>query len=152
MNSHTFQMRYPRRKGEDLRSYVVRVITDECRSDIPGVREDMIAEALMFYRGQVSAYVEEQAEGRFGSEKRRLEAKLSDLTGKFTTLEREHAALRAMMPTAVSVREAEEARLKAARAMRERAATLMEDEGGAPTGASEAIRALPDPRPKWSRA
>ncbi|MGO7185305.1 hypothetical protein ACCT14_33005 [Rhizobium brockwellii] len=45
---------------------------------------------------------------------------------------------------------AEEARMAAARWMQERAATLFEDEGGVPTPASEAIRDLPYPRPKWS--
>lgn len=45
---------------------------------------------------------------------------------------------------------AEEARMAAARWMQEKAATLFEDEGGVPTPASEAIRDLPYPRPKWS--
>lgn len=45
---------------------------------------------------------------------------------------------------------AEEARMAAARWMQEKAATLFEDEGGVPTAASEAIRDLPYPRPKWS--
>ncbi|KAA0689838.1 hypothetical protein DTW90_30570 [Neorhizobium sp. P12A] len=45
---------------------------------------------------------------------------------------------------------AEEARRLAAAGMRERAATLMEGEHGEPTERSEAIRAIPDIKPKWS--
>ncbi|ASR06719.1 hypothetical protein CHY08_06085 [Rhizobium leguminosarum bv. viciae] len=46
---------------------------------------------------------------------------------------------------------AEEARMAAARWMQEKAATLFEDEGGVPTPASEAIRDLAYPKPKWSK-
>jgi uncharacterized protein YhaN len=46
---------------------------------------------------------------------------------------------------------AEEARMATARWMQEKAATLFEDEGGVPTPASEAIRDLPYPKPKWSK-
>lgn len=45
---------------------------------------------------------------------------------------------------------AEEARRRAAAGMREKAAVLLEDPPGCPTMSSEAIRAIPDPKPKWS--
>lgn len=47
---------------------------------------------------------------------------------------------------------AEQERRRAAAGMRERAASLMEWPPGCPTEASEDIRGLPDPKPKWSKA
>jgi hypothetical protein len=55
------------------------------------------------------------------------------------------------MPTSIPLRQAEEGCLKSFNLAREKAAMLMEDEGGQPTSASEAIRALPDPKPRWSK-
>jgi hypothetical protein len=46
---------------------------------------------------------------------------------------------------------AEEARLAAFRLAQEKAALLMEGPGGILNEASEAIRAMPDPRPKFTR-
>ncbi|WP_411906271.1 hypothetical protein [Rhizobium mayense] len=45
---------------------------------------------------------------------------------------------------------AEQERLAAFKLAREKAAMLMETEHGEPTARSEAIRAIPDPKPKWS--
>ncbi|MDW9463729.1 hypothetical protein GOA57_28230 [Sinorhizobium meliloti] len=47
---------------------------------------------------------------------------------------------------------AEEARLGAFRLAREKAALLMEFPGGVINQASEDIRDIPDPKPKWSKA
>lgn len=47
---------------------------------------------------------------------------------------------------------AEEARLGAFRLAREKAALLMEFPGGLINQASEDIRDIPDPKPKWSKA
>ncbi|MDW9376791.1 hypothetical protein GHK33_20425 [Sinorhizobium meliloti] len=46
---------------------------------------------------------------------------------------------------------AEEARLSAFRLAQEKAALLMESPGGILNEASEAIRAIPDPKPKFTR-
>lgn len=46
---------------------------------------------------------------------------------------------------------AEAERLKAFRLAQEKAALLMESPGGILNEASEAIRAIPDPKPKWSK-
>jgi hypothetical protein len=46
---------------------------------------------------------------------------------------------------------AEEDRLAAFRLAREKAAILMEFPPGQPTSASEDIRAIPEPKPKWSK-
>lgn len=46
---------------------------------------------------------------------------------------------------------AEEERIAAFRLAREKAALLLEKPGGEPTAGSEAIRAIPDIKPKWSR-
>lgn len=143
-----FEMRHRRRKGEDLISYLTRVIATECQSDIPGVHEDMIADALKFYRGRVEQHVEDIQRQRAESEQRHLQARLTDLTDRFKKVESEHAALVARMPRSVSWREAEEARQEAAANMRERIAVHFEDDG-VPTSSSEAIREIPNPRQKW---
>ncbi|WP_075289029.1 hypothetical protein [Pararhizobium arenae] len=46
---------------------------------------------------------------------------------------------------------AEEARVGAFHLAREKAALLFEAKGGVPTMASEAIRAIPDPKPKFTK-
>lgn len=146
-----FEIRHPRRKGEDLRKYVLRIITTECESDIPGVREDMIDEALAFYRGRVAEHVEDVERDRAATERKHIDARLAETTRQLGQLQVKYAALRDSLPQMISVREAEEARLGAFRLAREKAAMLFEDRG-VPTSSSEAIRDIPDPKPRWSAA
>ncbi len=140
-----FEIRHVRRKGEDLRKYITRVIATECKSDIPGVREDMIGEALSFYRERVAEHVERQAEERAATERRHVEHRLSELTAAHAELQRRYSSLKD------SVREAEEARLGAFRLARNKASDLAETSDGGPTNLSEAIYAIPDPKPKWTK-
>jgi hypothetical protein len=144
-----FEIRHRRRKGEDLREYVLRIIITECESDIPSIREDMIDEALAFYRDRVAEHVEDVERDRAVTERKHLDARLADLTRQLAELQARHAALRDSIPTSISVREAEKARLGAFRLAREKAAMLFEDRG-VPTSSSEAIREIPDPKPKWN--
>jgi hypothetical protein len=144
-------MRNPIRKGEDLRKFLIRVILENCGSDLPGVREDMIGEALQFYRTRITEHVEQEERDRAATDRRHLEARLADLSARYDALEAQHARLRATIPASVSVREAEEARLGAFKRAREKAARLFEGPDGEPTASSEAIRAIPDIRPKWSK-
>lgn len=144
-----FEIRHRRRKGEDLRAYVLRIISTECESDIPGVGEDMVDEALAFYRGRVAEHVEDVERSRAATERKHLEARLAETTRQLVELQTKYSVLRDSIPTSISIREAETARLGAFRLAREKAAMLFEDRG-VPTSSSEAIREIPDPKPKWS--
>lgn len=146
-----FELRHPRRKGEDLRKYVTRVIATECKSDIPGVREDMIAEALSFYRDRVIEYVERQAEDRASTDRRHLEQRLSEITAEHAALQVKYSTLKDSLPSMVSVREAEEARVGAFRLARNKASDLAETSDGCPTPLSNAIDNIPEPKPKWTK-
>lgn len=146
-----FELRHPRRKGEDLRKYITRVIATDCKSDIPGVPEDMIGEALSFYRERVAEHVQRQAEERAATERRHIEHRLSELTAAHAELQRRYSSLKGSLPTMISVREAEEERLKAFRRARNKASDLAETSDGCPTNLSEAIYAIPDPKPKWTK-
>lgn len=146
-----FEIRHPRRKGEDLRKYITRVIATECKSDIPGVREDMIADALSFYRDRVAEHVERQVEDRATTGRRHLEHRLSEITAAHAALQVKYATLKDSLPSMVSVREAEEARLRAFRLARNKASEMAETIDGSPTNLSEAIYALPEPKPKWTK-
>ena len=152
MNVASFLMRNPRQKREDLGDYVLRVVLESLREKNESVRAELVDEALHFYRGRIVDGVEEAAEERAGSELRRLEAQLSELKAKHQTLEATHQRLVASYPRSVSIREAEEARLNAARVMRAKAVDLVEGPDGIPSNLSELIHKLPDPKPKWSKA
>lgn len=76
----------------------------------------------------------------------KLQARISELEA---TLARVRASAAYERTLCVTRGEAERARLGAGIAMRERAACLFEWHG-APTAQSEAIRELPDPRPKFT--
>ncbi|MDW9600444.1 hypothetical protein GOA86_19055 [Sinorhizobium meliloti] len=151
MNVASFLMRNPRRKGEDLRDFVLRVILESFEEKNASVRAELVDEALSFYRGRIIDNVEEVAEAKAGSELRRAEAELSELKTKHQALQATHQRLVASYPTSVSVREAEEARLATARVMRAKAAAIAEGPHGIPSNISEAIDKLPDPKPKWSK-
>ncbi|OHV84170.1 hypothetical protein LCM4573_00220 [Rhizobium sp. LCM 4573] len=81
---------------------------------------------------------------------------IGQLQERIRRMEEELAAARAdrehILSRTVTITAAEEERRRAAAGMRERAASLMEWPPGCPTEASEDIRKLPDPKPKWSRA
>nr|WP_210270512.1 hypothetical protein [Ensifer oleiphilus] len=146
-------MRNPRQKREDLGDYVLRVVLESLQEKDARVRAELVDEALSFYRGRIVDSVEEAAEERAGSEKRRLEAQLAELKAKHQTLEATHQRLVTSYPTSVPVREAEEARLGAYRLARERAALLAEYPPGTPTMMSEDIREkVKDPKPKWAKS
>lgn len=145
-------MRNPRQKGEDLRDFVLRVVLESLQEKNESVRADLVDEALSFYRGRIADNVHESAEAKAGSELRRAEAELSELKAKFHALQATHQRLVSSYPTSVPVREAEEARLAAARVMRAKAVSIAEAPHGIPSDLSEAIEKLPDPRPKWSKA
>ncbi len=151
MNPYTYEMRHPRRKREDLRSYIRRIITTECRSDLPGVADDMIDEALSYYRACVADHVREETQKEAESELSRMRAHEQATSQRLEVALAEVARLRSLMPSSVSVREAEEARLGAFRLAREKAATLVEWPPGNPTPASEEIRAMKEPKPKWTK-
>jgi hypothetical protein len=151
MNPYTFEMRHPRLKREDLRSYIRRIITTECKSDLPGVAEDMIDEALAYYRIAVADHVREETQREAESEISRTRAHEKATIQRLEVALAEVARLRSLMPSSVSVREAEEARLGAFRLAREKAATLVEWPPGCPTNASEEIRAMKEPKPKWTK-
>ncbi|NSZ73232.1 hypothetical protein G6L74_05630 [Agrobacterium tumefaciens] len=148
---HPLLMRVTRGKRERIEDYCVRVMAHHCNSDIPGSREDMIAEVLQFYRDRVEEFVEEREQQRATQERWRLSAKLSETEKELDKFKNAYTTLRENTPTSIPVREAEEGCLKAFNLAREKAAMLMEDEGGQPTNQSEAIRAIPDPKPRWSR-
>lgn len=152
MNPTAFMMRNQIRKGEDLRNFIIRVIIENCESDLPGGREEMIGEALQFYRTRIVEHVEAEEQDRAAADRRHLEARLSDLNSGYAALEAQHERLKSAMPSSISIREAEEARLGAFRLAREKAAILMEGPDGEPTSRSEAIREqIKDPKPKWSK-
>lgn len=144
-------MRNPRRKGEDLGDFVLRVVLESLQEKNASARADLVDEALSFYRGRVVENVEESAEAKARSELCRAEAKLSELTAKYRALEAAHQRLVASYPTSVPVREAEAARLATARVMRAKAVAIAEGPHGIPSDLSEAIEKLPDPKPKWSK-
>lgn len=148
---HHLEMRVARAKRENLADYCLRVIVHHCTSDIPGVREDMIGEVLSFYRDRVVEYVEEKERAAAISDRRHLDAKLAEVTKERDKFKAAYTTLKENTPTSIPVREAEEGCRKAFSLAREKAAILMEDEGGQPTSASEAIRAIPNPKPRWSR-
>lgn len=77
-----------------------------------------------------------------------LQLRIKDLEQERDAIKRQAEYDRSLCVTRTA---AEEARMAAARWMQEKAATLFEDEGGVPTPASEAIRDLPYPKPKWSK-
>lgn len=151
MSHYTFEMRHPRQKREDLRSYIRRVITKECKSDLPGVAEDMIDDALSYYRACVADHVREETQREGESEISRMRAHEEATSQRLDVALKEVARLRSLMPNSISVREAEEARLGAFRLAREKAATLVEWPPGNPTPASEEIRAMREPKPKWAK-
>ncbi|MBN9055534.1 MAG: hypothetical protein J0H80_17615 [Rhizobiales bacterium] len=146
-----FEIRHRRRKGEDLREYVLRIITTECEPDIPGVREDMIDEALAFYRGRVAEHVEDVERYRAATERKHIDARLAETTRQLGELQVKYAALRDSLPSMISVREAEEARLRAFRLAINKAANLAEGKGGEPNNLSVAIESIPEPKPKWTK-
>jgi chromosome segregation ATPase len=145
-----FEIRHRRRKGEDLRAWVVRAITTECESDIPGVKEDMIEEALAFYRGRVAEHVEGEERARAETEIRHLRARLAELTRQYAEIQARYTTLKDSLPSMISVREAEEARLGAFRMAIFKAAELAEDDRG-PNQLSVWIEDLPEPKPKWTK-
>ncbi|WP_421366983.1 hypothetical protein [Agrobacterium tumefaciens] len=149
---HPLLMRVTRGKRERIEDYCVRVIAHHCNSDIPGSREDMLAEVLKFYRDRVEEFVEERERGQALQERWRISAKLQETEKELDKFKNAYTTLRENTPTSITVREAEDGCLKAFNLAREKAAMLMEDEGGQPTNQSEAIRSIPDPKPRWSRA
>ncbi|MQB20529.1 hypothetical protein DXT90_07765 [Agrobacterium tumefaciens] len=149
---HHLEQRVARGKREDLADYCLRVIAHHCTSDIPGVREDMIGEVLAYYRDRLVEHVEEKERAAAISDRRHLDARLAEVTKDRDKFKAAYTTLKENTPTSIPVREAEEGCRKAFNLAREKAAILMEDEGGQPTSASEAIRAIPDAKPRWSRA
>jgi hypothetical protein len=147
---HHLEQRVARGKREGLADYCVRAIAHHCTSDIPGVREDMIGEVLSFYRDRVVEHVEEKERATAIGERRHVDARLAEAIREREKYKTAFTTLRDNTPTSIPVREAEEARLKAFNLAREKAAMLFEDRG-IPTNESEAIRAIPDPKPRWSR-
>ena len=81
---------------------------------------------------------------------------ISQLQETLKRMEAELAAAKAerdhILQRSVTISVAEEERRRAAAGMRERAATSVEWPPGCPTSASEEIRGLPDPKPRWSKA
>ena len=71
------------------------------------------------------------------------------VTAATASLHKEVAELRTLLSRSISVRTAEEERLKAAQSMRNRAAAHLRGEHDIPNEASEAIEKLPDPKPLW---
>ena len=80
---------------------------------------------------------------------------IETLQGRIAELERDRAKAKAASDYAFSLSvtrsAANDAVLGAFRLAREKSALLMEGPDGEPTPQSEAIRAIPDPKPKWSR-
>ncbi|UHS56848.1 hypothetical protein [Agrobacterium vaccinii] len=148
---HHLEQRVARGKREELADYCVRVIAHHCTSDIPVVREDMIGEALRFYRDRVVEHVEEKERATAISDRRHLEARLAETAKDRDRYKAAYTNLRDNTPTSIPIREAEAGCLKSFNRAREKAAMLFEDEGGQPTASSEAIRAIPDPKPRWSK-
>lgn len=149
---HPLLQRVARGKREPLNDYCRRVIAHHCASDIPGVREDMIGEALKFQRDSVSSYVEEKERAAALSARSHVDARLAEAIKERDKLRQAYLTLKANIPTSISLREAEAGCLKSFNRAREKAAMLFEDEGGQPTASSEAVRAIPDPKPRWSRS
>lgn len=112
----------------------------------------MIGEVLSFYRDRVVEYVEEKERAAAISDRRHLDARLAETTKERDKYRSAYTTLKDNTPTSVPLREAENAYQKAFNLAREKAAMLFEGEGGNPTASSEAIRAIPDPKPRWSRA
>lgn len=148
---HHILQRVARGKREELAPYCVRVIAHHCSSDIAGVREDMIGEVLAFYRDRLVEHVEEKERASAASERRHVDARLAEAIKERDKFKHAYLTLQANTPTSIPVREAEEGCLKAFNLAREKAAMLFEDQG-IPTSASEDIRAIPNPKPRWSRA
>lgn len=151
MNPYQFEIRHPRQKREDLRSYIRRIITTECRSDLPGVADDMIDEALAYYRTCIVHHVREETQREAESEMSRLRAHEEATSQRLEVALAEVVRLRSLMPSSVSVREAEDGRLGGFRLAREKAACLAEGPDGEPTNLSEAIRSMKEPKPKWTK-
>jgi hypothetical protein len=111
----------------------------------------MIGEVLQYHRDCISDYVEQKERDTAESASRHLEARLTAGLAELEKYKAAYLSIKANMPTSIPLRQAEEGCLKSFNLAREKAAMLMEDEGGQPTSASEAIRALPDPKPRWSK-
>jgi hypothetical protein len=111
----------------------------------------MIGEVLQYHRDCITDYVEQKERETAASASRHLEARLAAALAELEKFKGAYLSLRANAPTSIPLREAEEGCLKSFNLAREKAAMLMEDEGGQPTNQSEAIRAIPDPKPRWSR-
>jgi hypothetical protein len=78
----------------------------------------------------------------------RLQGRISDLEAELAKTKRDAAYA---LSLCVSRRTAEEARIKAAAAMRYRAADMAEGPHGEPTNTSHAIDNIPLPRPKFTK-
>jgi hypothetical protein len=78
---------------------------------------------------------------------------IETLQGRIAELERDRDKAKAASDYAFSLSvtksAANDAVISAFRLAREKAALLMEGTDGEPTAQSEAIRAIPDPKPKW---
>jgi hypothetical protein len=147
---HHLEQRVARGKREDLADYCVRMIEHHCVSDVPGARTDMIGEVLSYFRDRVVEYVEERERSSAISERRHLEARLAEVTRERDKYKTAFTTIRDNTPSSIPIREAEEGCLKAFNLAREKAAMLFEDQGS-PTESSEAIRKIPDPKPRWSK-
>lgn len=75
-----------------------------------------------------------------------LQVRVADLEKQLADAK---ANTRRLVELSVTRGEAERQRQLAANGMRERAATLAEGHDGTPTPLSEAIRAIPDPKPRF---
>lgn len=147
---HPLLMRVTRGKRERIDEYCTRVIAHHCQSDIPGAREDMIGEVLQYHRDCITDYVEQKERETAASASRHLEARHAAALVELEKYKGAYLSMKANAPTSIPLREAEEGCLKSFNLAREKAAMLFEDQG-IPTSASEEIRAIPDPKPRWSR-
>ncbi len=143
--------RVARGKRVRLDEYCTRVIAHNCQSDVPGSREDMIGEVLQYHRDCITDYVEQKERETAASASRHLEARLAAALADLDKYKSAYLSMKANAPTSIPLREAEEGCLKSFNLAREKAAMLFEGEGGQPTESSEAIRAIPDPKPRWSK-
>lgn len=148
---HHLLQRVTRARKEGLQEYCVRVIKHHCSSDIPGVDEDMIQEVIEFYRDTIVAEVETAEREKAVRDRWHISAKLSEAERELNKYKVAYTTLKENTPTSIPLREAEAGCAKSFSLAREKAAMLFEEEGGQPTAASEAIRAIPDPKPRWSR-
>lgn len=148
---HHLEQRVARGKREELADYCVRAIAHHCASDIPVVREDMIGEVLRFYRDRIVEHVEQKERSAALSARSHVDARLAETIRERDKYRQAYQTLKENTPTSIPIREAEAGCLKSFNRAREKAAMLFEDEGGQPTAASEAIRAIPDPKPRWSK-